>query len=112
MADLLVDPDHLETLAKKHEDSKKYLKAGGAALGGLDPFGLVWDMGWTHGPVCGDGIAGTTRAVVVRDALILCMQAMADALAAGLRVAKTTYTMTNEDAAANLAKQVVDQADA
>jgi Excreted virulence factor EspC, type VII ESX diderm len=103
MADLLISPRILETLAKAQIDAAEYAGAGAGALSGIGT-----DCWVTHGVISGpsDGGFGT-----VEDIRKAAGTALADAsirFAAKLRAAKQAYEGVDGELSDNLDKQMLD----
>jgi hypothetical protein len=104
MADLLLSPATLETLATRQEAAQKDAQAAADALNGTG--GNCW---LTHGVISGcsngafdtiEGIRKTAGAALGSASLLL---------AAKLRTAKTAYEGVDRELAGNLNKQLLDK---
>ena len=104
MADLTVDPDYLERLAKKQDDASG--KAADAATAAAKIETAVWV---THGVISGVSNSAFTAAENVRRNAGKNIATAASDLAAKLRTAHTAYADVDSDLGANLDKQVLDR---
>lgn len=104
MADLLVSPAILETLATKQEAAQKDAQAGADALNGTGS--NCW---LTHGVIsgCSDGGFSTIEGVRKKAGEALGNASLL--LAAKLRTAKKAYEGVDSELAGNLRKQLLDK---
>jgi hypothetical protein len=101
MEDLEVTPEYLEELAEKQDESTEELEDAASSASGIGS--SVW---MTHGLICGGCGAAVTRAEAAHAAACKAMQAVSTDLAEKLREAEDYYEDTDDQAAANLDKQV------
>lgn len=104
MADLLLSPSTLETLAKGQEAAAKDAQAAAEALNGTGS--NCW---LTHGVIsgCSDGAFDTIESI--RKAAGNSLANASNLMAAKLRTAKDAYTGVDSELAANLKNQLLDK---
>jgi hypothetical protein len=104
MADLLLDPSTLETLATNQEAAAKDAQAGADALNGTG--GNCW---LTHGVISGASNGAFVTIEDIRKAAGTALANASNKMAAKLRTAKKAYEGVDGELAANLNKQMLDK---
>ncbi|OMC15306.1 MULTISPECIES: ESX-1 secretion-associated protein [unclassified Mycobacterium] len=103
MADVVVTPEHLDTLATTQD--KASTQAASAASAASDLEVQVWV---THGVASGASNVAFTKAASARQAAGEAMSKGSTELAKKLRTAKNVYQSTDDESGKNLNKQVLD----
>ena len=104
MADLLIDPAKLETLAKNHEDAADVAKSAANDLAGTGN-----DCWITHGVISGSSDGAFSTIEGIRQAAGLALSDASRSMAAKLRAAKHAYEGVDSELGGNLNKQMVDK---
>jgi hypothetical protein len=104
MADLLVSPRILETLAKNQADAAKYAQAAADALSGTGS-----DCWVSHGVISGTSNGAFDTIEGIRKAAGSALANAGNGLAAKLRTAKQAYEGVDGELSENLNKQVLDR---
>jgi hypothetical protein len=104
MADLLIDPAKLETLAKNHEDASNAAKSAADDLSGTGS-----DCWITHGVISGSSDGAFSTIEGIRQSAGTALKNASTAMAAKLRAAKLAYEGVDSELGGNLNKQMVDR---
>jgi hypothetical protein len=104
MADLLLNPSTLKTLADNQTDAAKDAEAAANALNGTG--GNCW---LTHGVISGCSNSAFDTIEGIRKAAGLALADGSNGLAAKLLAAKEAYTGVDSELAGNLNKQMLDR---
>jgi len=104
MADLLLYPSILETLAKNQDSAANDAEAAANALNGTGS--NCW---LTHGVISGASNGGFSTVEDTRKAAVMALATASRGQAAKLRTAKEAYTGVDSELAGNLNKQMLDK---
>ena len=104
MADLLLSPGTLKTLADRQTEAAKDAEAGAGALNGTG--GNCW---LTHGVISGCSNSGFDTIEGIRKAAGVSLANGSRTLAAKLLAAREAYTGVDSELAGNLNKQMLDR---
>jgi uncharacterized protein YukE len=104
MADLLVSPTTLETLAKNQTDAAKDAQAAADALSGTGS-----DCWVSHGVISGSSNGAFSSVEDIRQAAGSALADASSGLAAKLRAAKKAYEGVDGELAGGLSKQMLDK---
>jgi len=104
MGDLAVTPEYLNMLAARQDEA-----AGTAGLAATAAAGLTAEVWVSHGVASGASNAAFAKAEFARRGAGDVMKGSSTDLAAKLRAADDAYGSTDEQASANLDKQVLDR---
>jgi hypothetical protein len=102
MTGLSVDPTYLDERAEDQDYAAEKIQSAKEATKGI-----VTDLWFAHGPICGETVTAVEDLEQVRKATARTMKQVSDALAENLRAAARYYSAADIQYAAGLDQQVL-----